>query len=70
MTTIEAPTRDLEQVECLAAELREFVQELRERTHKVSDPQVKALFETSAEVASGLLMAFHHYMEGSELAWK
>jgi hypothetical protein len=37
---------------------------------KVDDPRAKALFETSAEVLTGLVTAFEHYDNKSEPAWK
>ena len=43
---------------------------LREDVNLVEDPRAKALFETSAEVLTGLVTAFEHYEQGSEPAWK
>ena len=42
---------------------KETVSDLR------SDPRAKALFETAAEVISGLEKAFHDYDKRDELAW-
>ena len=43
---------------------------LREDVQKVDEPQLKAMFETSAEVVTGLVKAFDDYEEKTEAAWK
>ncbi|HSU96930.1 MAG TPA: hypothetical protein VLI40_06850 [Gemmatimonadaceae bacterium] len=50
--------------------LNDTVTHLRDDTEKVDDPRAKALFETSAEVLTGLVTAFEHYDNKSESAWK
>lgn len=45
------------------------IQHAREDTAKVSDPRAKALFETTAEVLTGLKTAYEHY-EQNEPAWQ
>ena len=50
--------------------LSETVGHLREDIGKVDDPQFKAMFETSAEVLSGLIKAFEHYERRSEPTWR
>jgi hypothetical protein len=50
--------------------LGETVGHLREDIGKVDDLQFKAMFETSAEVLSGLIKAFEHYEQRSEQAWR
>jgi hypothetical protein len=45
------------------------MQHLRQNIDKVDEPQLKAMFETSAEVLGGLVNAFRHYEEKSESAW-
>ena len=42
----------------------------REDIAKVNDPRAEALFETTAEVLSGLLTAYDHFEERSEPAWR
>jgi hypothetical protein len=37
---------------------------------KVDEPQLKAMFETSAEVLGGLAKAFQDYERKNEAAWK
>ena len=51
-------------------EFRELVDHLRADINKIDEPKARALFETAAEVISGLDTAFKHYEEKSENAWK
>jgi hypothetical protein len=51
-------------------EFRELIEHLREDVRKVEDPKAQALFETAAEVITGLDAAFKHYDEKSETTWK
>jgi hypothetical protein len=37
---------------------------------KVDDPKAQALFETTAEVLGGLVVAFEHFERRSEAAWR
>jgi hypothetical protein len=50
--------------------LRETIRHLREDIEKVDEPQLKAMFETSAEVLGGLVKAFHDYEAKNESAWR
>jgi len=50
--------------------LREIKDHLREDIEKVKEPQLKAMFETSAEVLGGLIKAFHDYEQKNEAAWR
>ncbi|HZV37522.1 MAG TPA: hypothetical protein VFF96_02115 [Pseudoxanthomonas sp.] len=43
---------------------------LREDVGKVSDPKAQALFETSAEVLTGLKAAYQHFEQRQERAWR
>jgi hypothetical protein len=43
---------------------------LRKDIDKLDEPQLKAIFETSAEVLGGLVKAFQHYEQKSENAWR
>ncbi|RQH16009.1 hypothetical protein [Bradyrhizobium sp. RP6] len=43
---------------------------LREDIEKVDEPQLKAMFETSAEVLGGLEKAFKDYEQKNEKAWR
>ena len=43
---------------------------LREDIEKLDEPQLKAMFETSAEVLGGLLKAFRDYERKNEAAWR
>ena len=51
-------------------ELQKLIDHLRQDIEKVDDPKAQALFETSAEVLTGLITAFSHYEEKTEKAWK
>jgi hypothetical protein len=53
-----------------ADQLREAARHLREDVAKVEAPKAQALFETAAEVLSGLEKAFRDYEAGTERAWK
>lgn len=46
------------------------MQHMREDVGKVSDPKAQALFETSAEVLHGLITAYDHFEQKSEVAWR
>jgi uncharacterized membrane-anchored protein YhcB (DUF1043 family) len=50
--------------------LQETMQHLREDIEKVDEPQLKAMFETSAEVLGGLVKAFRDYEQKNESAWR
>ena len=51
-------------------EFRELIDHLRRDIDKIDEPKAQALFETAAEVISGLDTAFKHYEEKNEDAWK
>jgi hypothetical protein len=50
--------------------LADAVQHLRDDVGKVDEPQLKAMFETSAEVLNGLIKAFRDYEQKNESAWR
>jgi len=50
--------------------LKEIQSHLREDIEKVDEPQLKAMFETSAEVLGGLCKAFQDYERKNEAAWQ
>lgn len=50
--------------------LQEMIDHLRADIEKVDEPQLKAMFETSAEVLGGLAKAFHDYEQKNEPAWR
>lgn len=49
---------------------QDLIRHLRDDVNKVDDPQLKAMFETSAEVVGGLSKAFQDYERKNESAWK
>jgi hypothetical protein len=50
--------------------LQETVTHLRQDIGKVDEPQLAAMFETSAEVLTGLVKAFDDYEKKNEAAWR
>lgn len=50
--------------------LHDIQNHLREDIQKVDEPQLKAMFETSAEVLGGLEKAFKDYEQKNEKAWR
>jgi hypothetical protein len=48
----------------------ELKDHLRADIEKVDEPQLRAMFETSAEVLGGLAKAFHDYEAKNEAAWR
>jgi hypothetical protein len=50
--------------------LGDTVTHLRQDIDKVDDPQLAAMFETSAEVLNGLIKAFGDYEKKNEAAWR
>ena len=50
--------------------LQELKDHLRQDIDKVDEPQLKAMFETSAEVLGGLQKAFQDYEQKNESAWR
>ena len=50
--------------------LEETITHLREDIEKVDEPQLKAMFETSAEVLGGLIKAFRDYEQKNESTWR
>jgi hypothetical protein len=54
----------------LKAQMQELISHLRKDAGEVTEPKAQALFETSAEVITGLVKAFADYEEQSEDAWR
>ena len=54
----------------IKARLRQLIDHLRGDVEKVTEPKAQALFETSAEVLTGLCKAFNDYEQKSERAWR
>ncbi len=50
--------------------LDDIIQHARADVDKVSDPKAQALFETTAEVLTGLVTAYDHFEQRAESAWK
>jgi hypothetical protein len=54
----------------MQARLNETMDHLRSDIDKVSRPQLRAMFETAAEVLTGLKKAFSDYENKNEKAWR
>jgi len=54
----------------LKIQMCELIAHLRDDSGKVTDARAQALFETSAEVLTGLVKAFDDYEKKSEAAWR
>jgi rubrerythrin len=54
----------------MAKTLQDTITHLREDVKKVDEPQLKAMFETAAEVLGGLVKAFKDYEQKNEAAWR
>jgi hypothetical protein len=54
----------------IKARMRQLIEHLREDVGKVTEPKAQALFETSAEVLTGLVKAFDDYEKKNEAAWR
>ena len=54
----------------IKARMRQLIEHLRGDVGKVTEPKAQALFETSAEVLTGLVKAFDDYEKKSEAAWR
>lgn len=50
--------------------LDDLIAHAREDIDKVSEPKAQALFETTAEVLTGLKTAYDHYETGKEKAFR
>lgn len=50
--------------------LQEIIDHLRQDIDKVDEPQLRAMFETAAEVLNGLKKAFSDYEQKNETAWR
>ena len=50
--------------------LTNLIDHTRSDSAKVTDPKAQALFETTAEVLTGLRKAFEDYEKRSETAWQ
>lgn len=70
MATSEADRDPRYHTQNMTQRLQEIIQHLREDVGKVDEPQLKAMFETSAEVLSGLVKAFQDYERRNEPAWR
>jgi hypothetical protein len=54
----------------ITGRLRDLIALLRHDIEGVAEPKAQALFETSAEVLTGLVTAFEDYGKKREQAWR
>jgi hypothetical protein len=54
----------------IKVQLRQLINHLREDVGKITEPKAQALFETSAEVLTGMVKAFDDYEKKNEAAWR
>ena len=54
----------------IQAGLRDLIDHLHEDINKLDEPKAQALFETGAEVLTGLQTAFEHCESGAETAMR
>jgi hypothetical protein len=57
-------------IQKIKARMRQLIEHLREDVVKFTEPKAQALFETSAEVLTGLVKAFDDYEQKNEVAWQ
>jgi hypothetical protein len=67
MATEREPRHHVQNMQKVLSEVKSH---LREDIEKVDEPQLKAMFETSAEVLGGLIKAFGDYEKKNEAAWR
>ena len=65
-TRSEASSDPLVHTQNVQQMLTNLIDHLREDLDKIEEPKAQALFETSAEVLTGLRTAFEHYERGTE----
>ena len=68
--TVETESDPRHHTQKMKARLQEVIDHLRSDIDKVDEPQLRAMFETSAEVLGGLVKAFSDYERKNENAWR
>ena len=54
----------------IKAQIDELIQHARRDIQKIEEPRAQALFETTAEVLTGLKTAYEDYERGNEKAFR
>jgi hypothetical protein len=67
---LSSKTNPIHHTQKIKARMRQLIEHLRKDVSKVTEPKAQALFETSAEVLTGLVKAFDDYEKKSEAAWR
>jgi hypothetical protein len=63
-------TNPIHHTQKIKTQMRQLIDHLRKDVGKVTEPKAEALFETSAEVLTGLVKAFDDYEKRAEKAWQ
>jgi hypothetical protein len=63
-------TNPIHHTQKIKAQMRQLIDHLRDDIEKITEPKAQALFETSAEVLTGLAKAFDDYEKKNEAAWQ
>jgi len=50
--------------------LDDLISHVRQDVDKIDEPRAQVLFETTAEVLTGLKTAYEHYESGTEVAFR
>jgi hypothetical protein len=66
----ESTSNPLHHTRQIGVRFSELIDHLRQDIERVDEPQFRAMCETAAEVIGGLELAFRHYEQKSEDAWK
>jgi hypothetical protein len=68
--TPSSKTHPIRHTQKIKVRLHQLIEHLREDVGKITEPKAQALFETSAEVLTGLVKAFEDYEKKVEKAWQ
>ena len=69
-TSTSSSDNPLHHLHRMKTRLRDTARHLRRDIAALDEPQLTAMFETSAEVLTGLVKAFEDYERKSEAAWR
>ncbi|MBB3103308.1 hypothetical protein [Azomonas macrocytogenes] len=69
-TQLQQDRNPLHHTQNMQQRFQEMIDHLRSDIDKVDEPQLQAMFETSAEVLVGLSKAFRDYEQKNETAWQ
>ena len=67
---ISTENRPIHHTQKIKTQMHQLIEQLREDIGYITEPKAQALFETSAEVLTGLVKAFNDYEKKCEDAWR